>query len=99
MNGELLPGWEALTATVPDLTTPMRRYLQQLDCIRTVADEYFAVTEKVESLYQQGKPLPADTIGPHMARLRREHTASFARFIFLLDGDTDGELFQPSPTP
>jgi site-specific recombinase XerD len=40
---------------------------------RTVADEYFAVTEKVESLYQQGKPLPADTIGPRMARLRREH--------------------------
>ncbi|MFI6760034.1 tyrosine-type recombinase/integrase [Micromonospora sp. NPDC050417] len=40
---------------------------------RTVADEYFAVTEKVESLYQQGKPLPADTIGPKMARLRREH--------------------------
>ena len=40
---------------------------------RTVADEYFAVTEKVESLYQQGKSLPADTIGPRMARLRREH--------------------------
>jgi site-specific recombinase XerD len=40
---------------------------------RTVADEYFTVTEKVESLYQQGKPLPADTIGPRMARLRREH--------------------------
>jgi len=40
---------------------------------RTVADEYFAVTEKVESLYQQGKPLPANTIGPRMARLRREH--------------------------
>jgi site-specific recombinase XerD len=40
---------------------------------RTVADEYFAVTEKVESLYQQGKPLPAGTIGPRMARLRREH--------------------------
>ena len=40
---------------------------------RTVADEYFAVTEKVESLYQQDKPLPADTIGPRMARLRREH--------------------------
>jgi site-specific recombinase XerD len=40
---------------------------------RTVADEYFAVTEKVESLYQQGKPLPAGTIGPRMAQLRREH--------------------------
>jgi site-specific recombinase XerD len=40
---------------------------------RTVADEYFAVTEKVEALYGQGNPLPADTIGPKMARLRREH--------------------------
>jgi site-specific recombinase XerD len=40
---------------------------------RTVADEYFAVTEKVEALYQQGNPLPADLIGPRMARLRREH--------------------------
>src|SRR4029453_10589768 len=38
-----------------------------------VADEYFAVTEKVEALYRQGNPLPADTIGPRMARLRREH--------------------------
>lgn len=40
---------------------------------RTVADEYFAVTEKVEALYGQGNPLPADLIGPRMARLRREH--------------------------
>jgi site-specific recombinase XerD len=40
---------------------------------RTVADEYFAVTEKVEALYGQGNPLPADAIGPRMARLRREH--------------------------
>jgi site-specific recombinase XerD len=39
---------------------------------RTVADEYFAVTEKVEALYGQ-TALPADTIGPRMARLRREH--------------------------
>lgn len=40
---------------------------------RTVADEYFAVTEKVEALYQQGTPLPADLAGPRMNRLRREH--------------------------
>jgi site-specific recombinase XerD len=40
---------------------------------RTVADEYFAVTEKVEALYGQGKPLPANIIGPRMARMRREH--------------------------
>lgn len=40
---------------------------------RTVADEYFAVTEKVEALYGQTTALPADTIGPRMARLRREH--------------------------
>jgi site-specific recombinase XerD len=40
---------------------------------RTVADEYFAVSEKVEALYGQPAQLPADTIGPKMARLRREH--------------------------
>jgi hypothetical protein len=40
---------------------------------RTVADEYFAVTEKVEALYGQHPVLPADAIGPNMARLRREH--------------------------
>jgi hypothetical protein len=40
---------------------------------RAVADEYFAVIEKVEALYRQGNPLPADTNGPRMARLRREH--------------------------
>jgi Phage integrase family len=40
---------------------------------RTVADEYFAVTEKVEALYGQDPVLPGDAIGPKMARLRREH--------------------------
>jgi hypothetical protein len=40
---------------------------------RTLADEYFAVTDKVEALYQQPNSLPADAIGPKMARLRREH--------------------------
>jgi site-specific recombinase XerD len=40
---------------------------------RTVADEYFAVTAKVEALYGQPAQLPADAIGPKMARLRREH--------------------------
>ena len=40
---------------------------------RTVADEYFAVTQKVEALYGQPAQLPADAAGPTMARLRREH--------------------------
>jgi hypothetical protein len=40
---------------------------------RTVADEYFAVTEKVETLYGQPKALSADAAGPKMARLRRDH--------------------------
>jgi len=40
---------------------------------RTVADEYFAVSEKVEALYGQPAQLPADAIGPKMTRLRREH--------------------------
>jgi site-specific recombinase XerD len=40
---------------------------------RTVADEYFAVTDQVDALYAQADPLPADAIGPKMAKLRREH--------------------------
>jgi site-specific recombinase XerD len=39
---------------------------------RTVADEYFAVTEKVEALYDQDRQLPADAEGSEMAKLRRE---------------------------
>ncbi len=41
---------------------------------RTVAEEYFAVTEKVEALYDQPKTLPADAEGSEMAKLRREMT-------------------------
>ena len=40
---------------------------------RTVAEEYFAVTDKVEALYGQPPVLPADAAGPVMTRLRREH--------------------------
>jgi hypothetical protein len=40
---------------------------------RTVADEYFAVTEKVEAIYGQPAQLPADAAGPKMTRPRREH--------------------------
>ena len=40
---------------------------------RTVAEEYYAVTDQVDALYQQPHALPADAIGPQMAKLRREH--------------------------
>jgi len=40
---------------------------------RTVADEYFAVSEKVEALYDKSPVLPANSEGPRMRRLRREH--------------------------
>jgi len=39
---------------------------------RTVANKYFAVTEKVEALYDAPKHLPADAEGSEMAKLRRE---------------------------
>ena len=39
---------------------------------RTVADEYFAVSEKVEALYNKAL-LPAEAEGPNMRRLRKEH--------------------------
>ena len=39
---------------------------------RTVADEYFAVTEKVEALYDQPRQLASDDEGPEMRKLRAE---------------------------
>jgi site-specific recombinase XerD len=40
---------------------------------RTVADEYFSVSEKVEALYdQKPKALPADAEGAEMTKLRQE---------------------------
>jgi len=39
---------------------------------RTVAEEYFAVTEKVEALYDTPTALPASAAGPEMARMHRE---------------------------
>ncbi len=40
---------------------------------RTVAEEYFAVSERVEALYNGSRHLPADAEGPAMKRLRQEH--------------------------
>lgn len=37
---------------------------------RTVAEEYFAVTEKVEALYEGPRTLPADEEGAEMRKLR-----------------------------
>jgi len=39
---------------------------------RTVADEYFSVSEKVEALYDQPRALPADAEGTEMRKLRAE---------------------------
>ena len=39
---------------------------------KTVADEYFKVTAKVEALYQQPRQLPASDEGSEMRRLRAE---------------------------
>jgi len=41
---------------------------------RTVAEEYFTVAEKVDALYARPATLPADDLGPNMARLNREHS-------------------------
>ncbi len=39
---------------------------------RTVAEEYFTVSEKVEALYDAPKTLPANAEGTEMTKLRRE---------------------------
>ena len=50
------------------------RYLTPPERIanRTVAEEYFAVSEKVEALYDAPKTLPAGAEGTEMRRLRGE---------------------------
>ncbi len=40
---------------------------------RTVAQEYFTVAAKVDALYATPAQLPAEDLGPNMARLNREH--------------------------
>jgi hypothetical protein len=40
---------------------------------RTVADEYFRVTQAVEANYRSGEPLPADLEGVNMRRIAAEH--------------------------
>ncbi|MEZ5227196.1 MAG: tyrosine-type recombinase/integrase [Acidimicrobiales bacterium] len=40
---------------------------------RTVADEYFRVTQAVEDNYHHTNPLPTDSTGPNMRRLADDH--------------------------
>lgn len=40
---------------------------------RTVAEEYFTIAAKVDALYATPAQLPAEDLGPNMARLNREH--------------------------
>ena len=40
---------------------------------RTVADEYFRVTQAVEDNYRSADPLPNDATGPNMRRLAADH--------------------------
>ena len=40
---------------------------------RTVADEYFRVTQAVENNYRNAEPLPDDATGPNMRRLAADH--------------------------
>ena len=40
---------------------------------RTVAEEYFRVTQAVEASYESGEPLPASVEGTNMRRIAAEH--------------------------
>ena len=40
---------------------------------RTVAEEYFRVTQAVEASYETGEPLPASVEGANMRRIAAEH--------------------------
>jgi hypothetical protein len=61
---------EAIAALLGHKSLDMTRNYARI-ANRVVADEYNAITNKVEALYNQ--PLPANDEGPNMARLRAEH--------------------------
>lgn len=61
---------EAIAALLGHRTMAMTMVYARI-ADRTVADEYFAVTEKVEALYDKSQ-LPADAEGTEMLKLRRE---------------------------
>jgi hypothetical protein len=63
---------EAIAALLGHRTMAMTMVYARI-ADRTVADEYFAVTEKVEALYDANpQQLPADAEGAEMLKLRRE---------------------------
>lgn len=62
---------EALAALLGHKTLSMTLVYARI-ADRTVADEYFAVSEKVEALYDQMQALPAEAEGKKMSNLRRE---------------------------
>ncbi len=62
---------EAIAALLGHKTLAMTMVYARI-ADKTVADEYFAVTEKVEALYGQPHQLPADNEGTEMRKLRAE---------------------------
>ncbi len=62
---------EAIAALLGHRTMAMTMVYARI-ADRTVAEEYFAVTEKVEALYDHSPQLPADAEGAEMLKLRRE---------------------------
>ena len=64
---------EAIAALLGHKTLTMTMVYARI-ADRTVADEYFAVSKKVEALYNRADPLPADAEGTEMLKLRKEMT-------------------------
>jgi len=62
---------EAIAALLGHRTMAMTMVYARI-ADRTVAEEYFSVSEKVEALYGRATALPADAEGAEMTKLRRE---------------------------
>ncbi|MGH8996445.1 MAG: tyrosine-type recombinase/integrase [Acidimicrobiales bacterium] len=62
---------EAIAALLGHRTLTMTQVYARI-ANRTVADEYFSVSEKVEALYGRAPEIPSDAEGAEMAKLRRE---------------------------
>ncbi|WP_089020089.1 hypothetical protein [Micromonospora coriariae] len=69
-----LPGWDQLATEIPDMVTPMRRYLDQLTCILrpgSVKGADLALRSLTAFLVEQAPEVR------HLADIRRRHIEDF----------------------
>ncbi|RSM57984.1 hypothetical protein DMB66_31270 [Actinoplanes sp. ATCC 53533] len=90
MNGSRrLPAWDTLAAEIPDMVTPMRRYLDQLACILrpgSVSGADLALRSLAGFLVEQAPEVR------HIADIHRRHIEDFRTWLTARTGYRTGRL-------